>query len=208
VSVPDATQVRDARYWVVPIARAVVALAIAVTITFSQDHSATVGFLTFGAFGVLSGLVLAGLGVASMSPSTERSFFIAQGIVTIAAGIAAFATLSTGTPVLLFIVSAWAAITGFLELYSGVRSRRRLAQGRDWVFAGALTAVFAVAVLLIPAGYEQSFIGPDKIERVLTASVILVGAIGAYAAILGVYLAIAGLSLKWGTQSSRAEVVN
>jgi hypothetical protein len=35
------------------------------------------------------------------------------------------------------------------------------------------------------------------VERQLTASIIFVGFIGAYGAILAVYLVIAGLSLKW-----------
>jgi uncharacterized membrane protein HdeD (DUF308 family) len=199
VSVPDAGLTRDARYWLVPLARAVVALAVAVAITFNADHSAPVGFIAFGVFAIASGVVI-GLGAFTMRVGTERSFFIAQGVIGVLAGAASIALVGAGTAFLLFIVSAWAAITGFLELYVGLRSRRRIAHGRDWLFAGALTAVFAIVVLLVPSGFEQAFTGPDKVDRVLTASVIIVGLIGAYSAILGVYLAIAALSLKWGTQ--------
>ena len=207
MSVADAELSRDARYWLIPLVRAVIALGVAVAITFSADHSAPVGFLAFGAFALLSGLAIALLAARVTRPSVERSFSIAQGAVGVAVGVASFALTTSGTAVLLFIVSAWAAITGFFELYLGIRSRGRLAQSRDWVFVGALTAVFAVVVLLIPSGFEQAFTGPDEVERVLTASVVLVGIIGAYAAIVGVYLAIAGLSLKWAARPSSESAV-
>jgi hypothetical protein len=58
-------------------------------------------------------------------------------------------------------------------------------------------------VLLVPAGLEQQFTGPDHVERVLTASVFVVGLLGAYSAILGVYLVIGGLSLRWAGQPGR-----
>ena len=207
MSVADAELSRDARYWLIPLVRAVIALGVAAAITFSADHSAPVGFLAFGAFALLSGLAVALLAARVTRASVERSFSIAQGAVGIAVGGASLALATSGTAVLLFLVSAWAAVTGFFELYLGIRSRGRLPQSRDWVFVGALTAVFAIVVLLIPSGFEQSFIGPDKVERVLTASVILVGMIGAYAAILGVYLAIAGLSLKWAARPSTESAV-
>ena len=57
--------------------------------------------------------------------------------------------------------------------------------------------LFAIAVLFIPVDYSQAITIPDKVVPNLTASTILVGALGAYAAIVAVYLVIAGLSLKW-----------
>jgi len=205
VSVPDVPAAGYARYWLVPIVRAVVALAITVSITFNPDHSAAVGFLAFGLFAAISGLVVIVGAVVAMAPR-ERSLVIAQGGVSVIAGAVALLAPGAGVPFLLFLVSAWAAVSGFLELFTGIRARRRLGHARDWIFAGGITALFAIVVLVIPADFQQTFTGPDKVERSLTAAVILTGAIGAYAAILGVYLAIAGLSLKWGTQNTSAEL--
>ena len=204
-SVAGDSAVRDSRYWPVPVLRGVVALAIAVAITFSPDHSPMLGFVTFGIFALASGLVTGLLGSARLERGTERSFFFVIAAVSVVAGLVALLSTGAGVPFLLFLVSAFAAITGFLELYVGLRSRRRLAVGKDWLFTGTLTAVLAVAILLIPADFVHQFIGPDKVERVLTASVMADGIIGAYAALLGVYLVIAGLSLKWGTGAAAAE---
>jgi uncharacterized membrane protein HdeD (DUF308 family) len=206
VSVPDVAPARRARYWLIPVARAGVALAVAISITFTADHSARVGFTTFGAFALSTGLVMAGLSALRMEASIERNIFVASGVVSVLLGVLSLASWNRGVVFLLLIIGAWAAVTGFLELYCGVRARRSIDGhkdlAKDWLFSGAITAVLAIVAVLIPAGFEERFTGPDGIERALTASVIIVGSFGAYAAIIGVYLAIAGLSLKWGTQNA------
>jgi len=203
-SVASGSPTQDSRYWPVPVLRGVVALAIAITVTFSAEHSPLLGYVTFGILAVASGLILGLLGSARLGRGTERSFFLALSLVSVVAGIVALLSTGGGVPFLLFLVSAWAAVTGFLELYVGIRGRRNFAIAKDWLFTGALTAVLAVVILLIPADFAQDFTGPDGVARVLTASVIADGIIGAYAALLGVYLVIAGLSLKWGTGTADA----
>lgn len=200
-STPDDSAQRAA-YWPMPIARAIPAAAFALVITFSADHSARFGLITFGVFGVAAGLVLAVMAWARLAGSPVRSFFLAQAAVTIAAGVAALALNGGGVRFLFLIVTIFAALTGFLELYSGLRTRRRFVASGDWLAVGALTAITALAFVLIPPEYTQTYSGPDHITRVLDASVVAVGALGAYAAILAVYLVIAGLSAKWGTQSA------
>jgi hypothetical protein len=200
-STPDDSAQRAA-YWPMPIARAIPAAACALVITFSADHSARFGLITFGSFGVVAGLVLAAMAWARLAGSSVRSFFLAQAGVTIAAGVAALALNGGGVRYLFLIVTIFAALTGFLELYSGLRTRRRFVASGDWLVVGTLTAITALAFVLIPPEYTQTYSGPDHITRVLDASVVAVGALGAYAAILAVYLVIAGLSAKWGTQSA------
>lgn len=184
--------------WYVPIARAVPALVLAGVVTFSADHSAPVGYLTFGLFGVLTGAVI----LAAVFRGPERGLGVAQGAATLIAGVVALALPAGGLPFLILLVTGWAAITGFLELYLGLRARRTGAASRDRVFAGALTAVLALGLLLVPPGLEQPLGGIEAVDGVLTASVVMVGSLGAYWAILGVYLVIAGLSLKWNPDAT------
>jgi hypothetical protein len=98
------------------------------------------------------------------------------------------------------VVTIFAIVTGFLELYLGLRGRRVERSAKDRIFLGGLTIVLAIALLLVPPGFVQSFTGPDGVGRQLTAAIVVVGLLGAYWAIAGVYLVIAGLSLKWGTE--------
>jgi uncharacterized membrane protein HdeD (DUF308 family) len=196
--------VEAATPWYVPLARAVPALAVTIVITFSADHSAPLGLVTFGIYAVLAGAVLAASALRLGAKGVVRTVTFAQGILTVVAGIVSLALPAAGLPFFVFLLTAFAAITGCLELYLGLRSRGRSSSSRDWVFVGALTALLAIVVLLVPPGYSQSFTGPDEVQRVLTASVIVVGALGAYWAILGVYLVIAGLSLRWAPSATSA----
>ena len=79
-------------------------------------------------------------------------------------------------------MSVWAAVTAILELVTGLRSRGE-APAKDWIAMGGLTAILALAFLLLPL-----------------TDLVAVGLFGAYGAVLGIYLVIAGLSLRWGTQ--------
>jgi len=199
----DAAQ--RAAYWPMPIARAVPAAGLALVITFSADHSAQFGLLAFGVFGLVAGLVLGVVAWLRLAGARVRPYFLAQAAVTIVAGLVAFLmsrghTNSSEVRFLFLVLTIFAAVTGFLELYSGVRSRRRFVASGDWIAVGAITVLAALAFVLIPPDYRQNYAGPDHVKRVLDASVVAVGAVGAWAAITTVFLVIAGLSAKWGTQ--------
>lgn len=190
--------------WYVPLARAIPALILAVVITFSADHSSRLGLVTLASYTLIVGAVLLTASVLSTHRGIGRNLTITQGVLSIATAIAAFIASNGGQAYFVFLLTAFAAITGFIELYLGLRSRGRDASSRDWVFVGSLTALLALVVLLVPPGFSQPFTGPDGIDRELTASIVVVGLLGAYWAILGVYLVIAALSLKWSTTDHAA----
>lgn len=189
-------------YWVIPIVRALVAAVAAIVVTFSSDHSASFGLLVFGVFAILSGIVTGGLHLGVLRDDrVARWSFALQGLVAALAGGAALAIAASqpSLPALVAIVTAWALITGALELYNGFRLRGRSPLAREWMTIGGLTVLLAIVLVTIPQSLDQHFTGPDGVERSLTASIVTVGIFGAYAAILAVLLTIGGLSLKWGT---------
>ncbi|MFJ8895175.1 DUF308 domain-containing protein, partial [Leifsonia sp. NPDC102414] len=87
-----------------------------------------------------------------------------------------------------YLVTVWAALTGFLELYSGIRNRGRDAAARDWLITGALTAVLAVAFLLIPSD-----------------ALLSIGLFGAWAVIVGVFQGIGAVSQRSASRAVAAE---
>lgn len=184
-SARDATPERT-RYWVVPVVRGLLALVPAAVITFSQNHSPELGLLVFGAWSIVSGLVVGALSLRLLDARGIRSLFVVNAVVTVSAGLLAMA-VPGGLPFLLYLVSVWAAVTGFVELYAGLRGRGRAAAARDWIAAGVLSAVLAIVFLVFP------------LDAVTT-----VGLLGGYLVILGVYLVIGGLSMKWAEASSAA----
>lgn len=178
-------------FWVVPVVRGLLALVPAAVITFSPNHSPDLGLLVFGAWAIASGLIVGALSMRLLAARGIRSLFVVNAVVTVVAGLLAV-TVPGGLPFLLYLVSVWAAVTGFVELYAGLRSRGRTPAARDWIAVGAFTAVLAVVFLLLP---------PDAVTAV--------GLLGGYLVILGVFLLIGGFSLKWALApapvSSRTE---
>lgn len=170
-------------YWLVLVLRAIPAIVVGLVITFMEDHSPYVALISFGVFALVSGLVLLVGALQTIRDRVVRRMILGQGVISIITGAAAVSLWGSSIGVLLFIVTIYAALTGVLELYSGIRSRG-VPPARDWVTAGAYTAIAAIVFVLLP---------PD--------SILATGLIGAYAIILGVFLVIAGLSLKWAPQN-------
>jgi uncharacterized membrane protein HdeD (DUF308 family) len=187
----------DVTSWYAIVARSIPAIILAIVVTFSADHSVSFGMLTFGLFAVATGAIILVSVLRSVARGIERGIGITQGLITAAVGLAALAAGGSSLSLFILLISSFAAVTGFLELYLGLRGKNRSAVSRDHAFVGALTVLLAVVVLVIPADFVQPFTGPDGVARELTASIIIVGALGAYWAIVGIYLVIAGLSLKW-----------
>lgn len=187
------------QYWPVQLARAVPALVIGLVITFSADHSAAFGLLVFGSFALVSGLII-GWGSRHFENRSLRAVVFVQAAIAIIFGIAALVFFRTGSGTLFLILIAFAAITGFLELYLGLRVRGKDPLARDWITAGVLTALLALSVLLVPADYAAPWHVVDKgvtASGILTSQIVVVGIFGAYAVLLGVYLVIGGLSARW-----------
>lgn len=185
----------------VQLARAAFAALAAVMITFSPDHSAAVGIAVFSGWAIACATVFF-LAVWVVHPAGERWPSVLLGLVTVTAGMVGGVTVWRTTPVFFAVVVTWAILAGLIETIAGARARRaagagtqKRSEGRDAVVIGVVTLVLGVAMLLVPTRYALTYFIEDAgREFTLTGITIGVGLFGAYAAIVAVYLAIAGLS--------------
>lgn len=195
-------------HWVAPLARAVPALALGLVITFSPDHSARLGLVGFGVLAVVWAAVL--FASALRADRAVRGLVVVQGVVTAVAGIAALVIPDRAFGTLVLVVSAWAIVAGALEAVNGIRFRRMRAVARDWIATGVLTVLLGLVVLLVPQGYADPYAIEEKGEIVasgtVTAEVLLVGLLGAWAVVVGVQLALAAISLRLARQAATKEV--
>ena len=173
-------------YWGVPVARAIPAFVVAAYLTFTENHSSQVGLFVFGAFAVVTAVLVGPLSARFIQAKVTRNLFIAQAVVAFVIGVVALVFNAGGVPFFLYIVTLFAALTGFIELYAGLRSRNATNESerlpaKEWIAAGAFTGILALVFLIVPLD-------------IVTA----VGLFGGYAVILGIYLVIGGLSLRWG----------
>ncbi|MDO9589875.1 MAG: hypothetical protein Q7J04_01885, partial [Microcella sp.] len=91
----------------------------------------------------------------------------------------AAAVVGSALPVLLLLIGGYAVLAGALELVWGIRHRDRSPFARDGIVVGIGTLALAVVLALVA----------DPVSAV--------GFFGAYTVMLGVFLIIAGLSLRW-----------
>ena len=180
----------------VQLARALFAAAAALMITFSSDHSAAVGLAVFSGFVLTTALVLA-LSAWLVLPEGRRWPYVLLAVVGTLAGLASGIPAWRSNDLFFVVVISWALITGLIELLAGLRLRRvGDATARDAITVGAFGLLLGVLLLLIPAGFTQPYAIKGAGEFVLSGIILGVGILGGYAAILAVFLGIAGLTPK------------
>lgn len=178
----------------VQLLRALFAVAAAVMITFSPDHSAAVGLAVFSGFALTSALVLL-LAAWLVYPAGRRWPYVVMGLLGAAAGMAAGVPAWRSDDLFFVLVISWGLSTGIVELIAGLRDRRRgVESARDSVIIAAFGLVLSGVLLLIPAGFTHLYSVKGAGDLVLTGIILGVGMLGVYAALVAVFLGIAGLT--------------
>jgi uncharacterized membrane protein HdeD (DUF308 family) len=123
-------------------------------------------------------------------PQPQHSWFLLlSGICSIIAGGIALFMPGLTAIALLYLIAAWAIVTGVLGIVTAIRLRKQI-QG-EWVYvvSGLLSIIFGVLVAIFPGA----------------GALTLVIWIGAFAVVFGVLLIALGLKLrKWVRQSPEA----
>jgi len=189
-STPRAFDVRHLQ-----LARAAFAALAAVMVTFSSDHSAPLGLGVFSGFALATGLVFALAAWLVFRPE-ERMIPVLLASVSILAGLVSSVGAWRTTGVFFGVVIAWALVSGLIELLGALRDRKagRTAGVRDGVLIGILGIVLAAVLLLTPMQYALDYDITGAGSFTLTGITIAVGLFGGYAAVVAVFLAIAGFS--------------
>lgn len=175
-------------YYSVAFIRSVILTVTGLVIAFTAGHSAQFGLIVFG---VMALVLSVGLGVAAGligGSSQARGLHLWQALVSFVVGALAIGLSNAGTLFLLWAVVLWAILVGVAEAFAGWRLPSGAALRTDWLVQGAITLLLALVVLSQPAD-----------------SVAVVGFVGAWAIIMGVYLAIAGFSARFAATDAPHE---
>ncbi|WP_447948682.1 acyl-CoA synthetase [Microbacterium maritypicum] len=180
----------------VQLLRALFAAVAALMITFSSDHSAAVGLSVFSGFVFITALVQV-LAAWLVLPAGSRWSYVLLAAVGVVAGMVSGIPVWRSDDLFFIIVSSWAIVSGGIELLAGIRSRRTGGMlSRDAITVGGLGVLLGVALLLIPAGFLQEYTIDKAGTFVLSGIILGVGMFGGYAAIVAVFLGVAGLTPK------------
>lgn len=166
--------------WAATIMRAAPPIVVGAAITFTADHSARLGLTALGLLGIVSAVVLGGTALRLGRAEPLRALHAGLALIALATGSLSLVSIDAGLPFLLLLGGGYAALSGAWELVWGIRRRGHHVFARDAVIIGAATLALAVIFAFV--------------DDPVTA----VGVLGAYGIVVGVFLVIAGLSLKWG----------
>ena len=150
----------------------------------------TVGALVllFGAYALLDG-VISIVGAWKAARAHERwGALIFEGIVGIAAAVVTAIIPGLTAIALVYLIAAWALVTGALEIVAAIRLRQYVAH--EWLLAlsGIASLLFGILAMLLP----------------LAGAVAIALGIGIYALVFGVLLIGLGFRLRSWTRTPHA----
>ena len=177
-----------ARNWWILVLRGLAAVLFGVLAFFWPFNAVFVLVLFFGAYALVDGVFAV---IASMTHRAEndRSWvMLLEGLVGIAAGILSFVEPQAVAFALLYLIAAWAVLTGVLEIIAAVKLRREIEGEWLLVFSGVLSVLFGIVAAIFPA----------------TGALAVVWLIAFYAIVFGFLLVTLGLRVRgWGSPKDR-----
>ena len=169
-----------AGWWTLAV-RGVAAIVFGVLTFLSPLTSMLALILLFGAYAIVDGVV--NLWSAVRGRGRAWGWLVFEGLVSVGAGVVAFAWPGLTALALVTLIAAWSIITGVAEIAAAIRLRKAIRN--EWLFAlsGGLSILFGAVLFVFP----------------LAGSVVLTIWIGAYAVVFGgVLIALAFKLRSWG----------
>lgn len=168
-----------ARNWWAVVLRGLAAIVFGIIAILAPGISLAALVLVYGAYAFADGILA--IVTAIRRHGTDRWWvLLLEGLAGIAAGLVTLFWPGITALVLLYIIAAWALVTGALEVAAAIRLRKAISG--EWLLAlsGILSIGFGVLLILFP--------GPGALAVVLW--------IGAYAIVFGALLLALGFRLR------------
>jgi uncharacterized membrane protein HdeD (DUF308 family) len=176
---------RLARRWPLVLVRGIAAVAFGAITLVAPDISLTALVLLFGAYAFVDG-ALAIASVIRRRGAADRWWLLwLKGLAGITVGVVTALSPQISALALLYVIAAWALVTGGFELAAAIRLRKVIRH--EWLLALTGIASIALGVLLV------LFPGPGALALVIW--------IGVYALIAGALATALAFRLRSWTRS-------
>ena len=166
------------RSWWVVVVRGVAAVVFGLVALIWPGVTTVALAFVFGAFALVDGIAL-GVAAFRAAPGSRLALVI-QSVLGILLGVAALIWPTVAVVALVFVIGAWAIVTGVAEIITAVRLRAQMTSEWLLIFAGALSVIFGLLLWLWPG----------------LGALAMVAVVGVYAIVFGIALVIAGLRLR------------
>jgi uncharacterized membrane protein HdeD (DUF308 family) len=136
--------------------------------------------LLFGAYALANGVLAMVMAFKAPKGSPGKGLTVILGLLSIGAAVITILFPGITALSLVFIIAAWAIVTGAFEVAAGVALRKLMSGTWVLVLSGVLSVIFGMLLFLMPAAGALS----------------LVWLIGAYALVFGVLLLASAIRFK------------
>ena len=141
-----------ARNWGLIALRGAAALLFGLLTLFMPGITLAVLILLFGAFAIADGVFTVGAALRRRRSEQRWGAYLVSGILAIGIGIVTFLWPGLTALVLLYLIAAWAIVTGIAQLVTAIRLREVLAGEWLLLISGILSVLLGVALVMFPAG--------------------------------------------------------
>jgi uncharacterized membrane protein HdeD (DUF308 family) len=181
-----------ARNWWSLVIRGIFAILLGVITFVWPGITVAALVLLFGAYALVDG-VMAIIGAVRAARSHERwGALLIEGVASLVAAAITMAWPGITIVALVFVIAAWAIVTGVFELMAAVRLRKYITG--EWLLAlgGIASLLFGILLIIAP----------------VAGALVLALWVGAYTLVFGVLLIALGLRLRsWGKISHAGPAV-
>ncbi|HKF69568.1 MAG TPA: HdeD family acid-resistance protein [Vicinamibacterales bacterium] len=169
-----------ARHWWAIALRGLAAIIFGILAFAMPGVTLAVLVLLFGAYALVDGIFNIVAAVSGRSGSQSWWMVLLEGLVSVAAGLVTFFMPGLTALTLVYVISAWAIITGVLEIVAAIRLRKEITNEWWLALSGVLSIVFGALVAIAPGA----------------GALALIFWIGAYAVVFGAMLVALGFRLR------------
>src|SRR5947207_1734608 len=163
--------------WWSLVLRGIVAILFGV-LAFVWPHiTLTALVFLFGAYALVDGVFAIAAGIKSYGEYKRWWVLLIEGVLSVIAGVIAFAVPAITAWALLILIAAWAIVTGIFEIIAAIQLRKQIAGEWLMIVAGIASLIFGFALLFNP----------------VAGALAVIWLIGIYAIVFGVLLVALGL---------------
>jgi uncharacterized membrane protein HdeD (DUF308 family) len=178
-SVPEFAELTAGHWWAV-LLRGIITVAFGLAAFTWPGATAATLVLLFGLYALADGAFSLLAAIGGRRHGEDRWLLVLEGVIGLWAGVVTLRAPAITAATLVFFISIWAMVTGFLRIAAAMRLRKRIS-GELWmVLSGALSVLFALMLMLRP---DVGVVG-------------LIWVIAGFALILGLFEIMLGVELR------------
>lgn len=179
-----------ARNWWAMALRGLAALIFGIAALIWPQATLTILILLFGVYAIADGILSI---IAILRDRTYYQWWLLllEGIVGITAGVLTFIWPEITGLVLLYVIAAWAIVTGILEIVAAIRLREEMTGEWLLILGGIVSVIFGVLLVIQPQA----------------GALAVAWIIGIYAIFFGIVLLILSLRLRSWYEEYTSEAV-